>query len=613
MEKSKIIESLKLYFERSSTDYAVMINGEWGVGKTYFLKKEVFKLIKDLKLRTIYISLIGLNNDAQLEKLIFQKVNPFYHSNNKSSIASESDYIEAIINGEDKLDINIPENIVLCFDDLERIRPEFFETAMGFINVFIEHYKTKCIFICNEPILEKVKINYQTVKEKYIRFCYSFSPILETVIEEKISSIKSEHKVSYNIPLIVSVFNKGENNNLRTLFFVLSIFEQVLNEIDKFQDRPQNYGRIIDLILSFCCFYTIESKKGIPYSLLDKITIANTPGLGSNWFKDEEIIGLTLEKSNQEEKETSDDNSADLQKIQERYFDDTSFQFERFESVAGLIKNGYLDTEMLKNEIITLERVISKNEKGNKEIELLNKILNVFELSDSELVPTVNLIIKEAENGIFNLQNYLKIYSELVLFESLGIKGIKISEEVTKKFEVGVDKASKSGELRFIPNLLFQVQWNKDDKSEYAAKYNSFASYVDSINKKLNDKKDVAGFTAILMAIKENRHEELYALLNKEDTIVFTKKDSREFYDLLIKANAKINDNFLNGLKGRYSNSGSFISQMPKLEEGFIIGLFELLNNDKNLKLEIEKPLSMIPLVFLKDYLESLIKKNLPK
>ena len=74
MEKAKIIESLKVYFESKLTDYAVMITGEWGVGKTYFLRKDVFALITQLKLKPIYVSLIGLNDNSQLEKLIFRKL-----------------------------------------------------------------------------------------------------------------------------------------------------------------------------------------------------------------------------------------------------------------------------------------------------------------------------------------------------------------------------------------------------------------------------------------------------------------------------------------------------------------------------------------------------------
>ncbi|MFB6317313.1 P-loop NTPase fold protein [Saccharicrinis sp. FJH54] len=611
MEKSKIIESLKSYFESDFTDFAVMVTGEWGIGKTHFLTQELFPKLKLLKLRPIYISLIGLNNDLQLEKLIFQKINPFYSSYNRSAIAKEADYIESIVNNTKRPDINIPENLVLCFDDLERIKPEFLESAMGFINVFLEHYKTKCLFICNEKVLEKNDnfSSYKIVKEKYIRFTYSFSPVLGEVLKDKLPEINSAHLSYFDETIIVEMFKRGNTYNLRTLFFIISIYEQCLNVLDKDPSFNSYQDRIISLILTYCCFYTIEIKKGTPHELLDKITIALNKDILFNWMNDKEIIESIDEDLEQEDKKASGDFSDKLESIQQSYFYDDYIQFERFLSIAGLIKSGYLDTIMLKNEVYSLIKALKKKEKRNNESRIVSLLENVFDLSDSELNQKIEIITEEVKKGTFNLTTYLRLYQRLIWLESLRIKDIRVNEEVTLKFKEGVKKASKSGELDYIENLHFQIQWSKEDKSEYAKRYNQFADYVSKINESLNEAKE---FKDLYTAIVQNNHDEIFNLLNKESDIRLIKKNAKEIYDILIHANAATTNNFLNAIEKRYADDGSIISQLLSLEKDFINSLYELLISDNNLNLETEKPLSKVPLMFLKNHLRILMKSPFP-
>ena len=45
MTDSQITQEILRYIEDSSYDYAVLIDGEWGCGKTYYIKNS---LIKDI-------------------------------------------------------------------------------------------------------------------------------------------------------------------------------------------------------------------------------------------------------------------------------------------------------------------------------------------------------------------------------------------------------------------------------------------------------------------------------------------------------------------------------------------------------------------------------------
>lgn len=616
MEKAKIIEALEGYFKNELTDYAVMITGEWGIGKTYFLKNDVFPRIKQKEQRPIYVSLIGLNDDSMLEKLILQKINPFFNSSNKSSVAREADHIESIINNSEKPDITLPDNLVFCFDDLERIKPEFFEPAMGFINIFIEHYKTKCVFLCNERILENVKFfpSYKITKEKYIRYTYPYTPALSEVLKAEILLIKNEILRShYDDSIIIEMFRRGKTYNLRTLFFALSIFEQCLLEIDKLPNNTPHKSDIIKLVLTYCCFYTIETKKGTSFELLDKITIARKQNILLP-INDEFITNDELNegKVNKDEITTNDD-SARLQAIQQSYFIDDSIDFERFVSIAELIKEGYLNSDMFEKEMQELSKALEKKELTKKEAELVNMLGDVFQFSDKELHQKIKLIVKEVKKGSLNLVSYLRLYQELVWLESLGIEGVSVNDEVTKNFREGVEKTSQTGKLNYIQNFKFQFQWDINDTSEYAKKYSQFTDFVNSINEGLIDDKISNHFRNVLTAIAENNVKELTKLLLPETSLRLSKNNAKEVYNALVQAQPNITNKFITALRGRYSNDGSFISQMPKIEEDFILKLYDLLVENKNINLETKKSINDAALMFLKNYLGQLIENKLPE
>ena len=62
----ELIENICEYIKRPYTDYAVMINGEWGSGKTFFWNNKLKKRLESIKIngknyKTMYMSLVGIN------------------------------------------------------------------------------------------------------------------------------------------------------------------------------------------------------------------------------------------------------------------------------------------------------------------------------------------------------------------------------------------------------------------------------------------------------------------------------------------------------------------------------------------------------------------------
>ena len=181
-----LIESILDYVRSDYTDYAIMINGEWGSGKTYFWNNQVKKKIESLKLNgkkftTIYMSLYGISNLEEISKKIFMETSQLMDRNlrrymNTKGITTIPEYAKTGIdmanlfgsssNGG-RIDYNeffSTDDKVLCFDDLERANVDVID-ILGYINNFVEHDHIKTIIICNEKELStKIKNNNLEMK-----------------------------------------------------------------------------------------------------------------------------------------------------------------------------------------------------------------------------------------------------------------------------------------------------------------------------------------------------------------------------------------------------------------------------------------------------------------
>ncbi len=172
----ELVESILDYIRKPYTDHAIMINGEWGSGKTYFWNNKVKSKIESIEIngkryRTIYMSLYGISNLDDISKKMFIEMNPNLNKSVKKVIETRNmssipEYVKTGIDMansfgfmqvNDKIDYSKFFDIddkVLCFDDLERANVDVID-VLGYINNFVEHDHIKTIIICNEKELSK--------------------------------------------------------------------------------------------------------------------------------------------------------------------------------------------------------------------------------------------------------------------------------------------------------------------------------------------------------------------------------------------------------------------------------------------------------------------------
>ncbi|MDZ4021835.1 P-loop NTPase fold protein [Pseudomonas sichuanensis] len=157
-----ITEYLDYYLAHSNPRFAVMLNGDWGIGKTHLLRTYLSKHSSETY---AYVSLYGLNSFSEIDELIITDVHPVLDGSLVKAIESLGKSTLAYFNLQTdlgrKLLFNRYKRPIYIFDDLERcgLAPE---KVLGYINQFVEHENKRVIIIANEQEFGK--------NEKYLRY-----------------------------------------------------------------------------------------------------------------------------------------------------------------------------------------------------------------------------------------------------------------------------------------------------------------------------------------------------------------------------------------------------------------------------------------------------------
>lgn len=183
LNNKEIIEVLEEYINNPKKQYAILIDGEWGCGKTHFIKNEY---IKKEDANKVYISLYGVKSKEEINKKIYyaiidkkikinKKVKKLGEETGKIAEITIENIFNIKLGGIKNIDIsgivslfNDIKKYVLIFDDLERCDIPINE-VLGYINEYVEHKNVKVIIIANENEINK--LNFDTNYELKVISC----------------------------------------------------------------------------------------------------------------------------------------------------------------------------------------------------------------------------------------------------------------------------------------------------------------------------------------------------------------------------------------------------------------------------------------------------------
>jgi len=249
------------------TDFAVMLNGPWGAGKTYFIKgylkercDEAVSTDSRQPLDYLYASLYGVRSVSEITDQFFAQAHPIMNSKAARLLGSVvshafNGYVGTDVNSSTENKSIIQEMVlklegrVLIFDDLERCAMRLSE-VMGFINAYVEHEGLKVIVIASEDdIPEEQKKDYIRKKEKLVGKTLRVTSEPELVLHSLVTKLTNQaviDTINRETGPLLRTFNASKRQNFRSLRSVLSDFERLVTASDpRLQKAPQAMAKLL--------------------------------------------------------------------------------------------------------------------------------------------------------------------------------------------------------------------------------------------------------------------------------------------------------------------------------------------------------------------------------
>ena len=276
----------------NAPEFAVLLNGEWGSGKTWFIKK----FIEENDLKIIYVSLYGITSFTEIEDEFFRQLHPKLSS--KGAVIAGKIFkgllkttinidLNSDGNSEGSItsslsDLNLPDYLtnvdkhILIFDDLERCKLEL-NNILGYINYFVEHQGHKVIILAHEDKLTKIdtskdnqlyiavnNASYKEIKEKLIGKTLLIVPDLDSAINDfidKVPNAETKEFLSGNsiLVLVKETYDLTGYKNLRILKQSLWDFERIYKVLP---EKATSIPELVKKILRLCLIFSLEVRIG---------------------------------------------------------------------------------------------------------------------------------------------------------------------------------------------------------------------------------------------------------------------------------------------------------------------------------------------------------------
>lgn len=494
------------YIDRDKVDYAILIDGQWGSGKTFFWKHTLKQEIEDRGYKTVYVSLNGVNSLDEVSKKMFLGAYTIFSEESKAvGVASELGKVALSVAsmfgydlGKSKIDykkfVNF-KDYVLCFDDFERSKIDV-EELLGYINTFVEHDNVKTIIIGNEEEIENLNSSrhlesknqiankldeeqsnftqgpyYLRIKEKLIGKTIRFEPddsYYSQVLSEIIESYNTDSNYSAfldkNKSHILKVFSSSSSKNLRILKHSLSDFYRIYNFFAKDlgkQVKPHVKDLVSRTLLIFAIAISFEFK-------LNNVTPKDIEAIEKG--EPLSLMYFYLGATNSKKKNF-------LKEFSEKYnlIDKDCYYVK---SIEEYILTGYFNEKLFAEECAYILQKYSEDKKDQTPLQQLG---DYWVLSDEEFLEATKRVLAQVKNGEFQLMAYPRIFQKFEKFSKEGLIKENI-DEIMQIFKEGIHKSYKCSEYDDFMSMQLPVQESVTEE------YKEIKMLVNKLNNKLKDR-----------------------------------------------------------------------------------------------------------------------------
>lgn len=621
---NELIDSICDYIRKPYTDYAIMLNGKWGSGKTYFwnnnLRSKIEKITNEgKKYKTIYISLYGVNSLEEISKKLFIETNPMLSKTLKKFVDNKQgnsipEYVKTGLDmanlfgsmnfNSDKVDFSklfTVDDKVLCFDDLERANIDVID-ILGYINNFVEHDGIKTIIICNE---EELAIKFKNDNIDFKKWIATYVLDKQGRIDKKpitdITKFVEDDEYRYLLDKEVSFLFEKSNEYQRikekligeTFEFVPEYKYVLTSMINKYaynyslyEFYKKNFGLVENTFLKtdsknlrilkhslndFEKIYNNVTKDfpDLPYELLKillKFTIAISYEIkANNKFMDiddnEEYVAIIFTSQI-----LNDTNQMYLREFDSKYFVNTNIKYRFFKFIEMYIRTRVLNEKLYKKNIT--DAIASMNETKEIKDKQYLKLLNgdYWKLSDYDFDFLWKKSINEVKFGKVDFRESVKLFSVYKYLINLNLINYPI-DELKQIFVIGMEiAATEHIENTDMINVLSDknVDFNTDDEDILEIK-NEYLKI-----KQKTIEQVAANKASSLFKNLPNNLPKFYKLFTEDfrDIPVFSRYDMEDLYIRLCSTPNYDLNNFINTLTVRYEkNNDLLISDIRNLKK----------------------------------------------
>lgn len=470
MNTENIKDIFEDYITKPTVQYALLINGPWGSGKTFFWKNELAPVAANKGKKIIYVSLNGIRKIEALEHIMFIRMLPYLQEDDKGRKSNIAVIFGNIANAASKhflknslsdllkgasVDMFDYKNTLVCFDDLERCQIPIKE-VLGYINDFVEHKNLKTVILADETHILKLpneKVSYANTKEKVIGRVLNFILEPKDVMPQLFSrfSIDCEFFVflQNNESGISTVLEKFEVKNLRLVSFFLDVLEKVFPMLKSEQQF------IIDEVIYFSASICIEFKTG------------RLESKDYNDFKQlDDLTPYYYSRSMANPKDDDKNKSEEVSFIKHYYDtyigeDISNYQF--YPAIYSYILSGYLDKSAFVNDLAKRKPVAVPDH-----IESFSRLINFHfrSLENDEFSELVVKVQKYAVEGVYSIYDYLQLADFYFFFSDNSLIDITIEE--VKEFVItglGISGQRKEIDIRTFENIMHFKKDNPESEN----------------------------------------------------------------------------------------------------------------------------------------------------
>jgi len=614
-----IFEPLSRYLSIEKPDYACMINGKWGSGKTYYLDKELPSLLEDKNLNFLYASANGVSSFANIAKDIVTEKIGFSKEGAKIVAHMFKFGANFIPGGKSLTEVDISDltpfndKDVVVIDDLERVHKDCDLIALlGQINsFFIEHKKIKTILVCDESeILRRYNSSdtnsaandrkligtvpaYKASKEKCVRHTYLFENQLKPLL---VGFINAENQISCN-----AIAFLGEQDNVNILFNRLEKFKDNSEEKDTSDsERISNLrvikyiilsiGQVIDSISS-------DNHKRLIFNDLCQFVIGQTL-----YFKYADNSDLSIEITYSVKRlsvfnpiviEQAKVRDRVTQWLMKKYNLESSELF-KFESAAvrDLIFKGVYDKDSIKADIGSQIKSLGLDSPENAD---LQRFTHYCELEDSVFINLMACIDNHLSTNKFNLTQTISLITTIRQLITRGYMLPKFNshKDVSDYFIKYINEEK----TKSIDNFMTITDIKKEANTLKEKEYTPLKEKIEQLCEVRNISLDVEGIgievTEICLLSREFEERHLRILLNRmsqsdidkiQSHYTFSNQFKRRFNNIVDDSKDWLTIQNLNDLKTFCSQSLTQLDQQSigKLKVIDMIKVIDQFIKEKN-------------------------------